>query len=519
MKRAAFLSRAVAWLDLPRTVFCVLGAWIFYSLVLADPDYFWHLKAGEYLATQGFPAGDPFSYTFAGQPWTLHEWLFELVLYLAFAQLGVAGVKAFTAVLAVTALYIAYATAARVLQGSTLALALTVVLFLFQTVGIAPRPQLVTTICFAALIYLIVGFKYFNDDRRLWLMPPLMIVWVNAHGGFIAGIALLGIFCALEWTRYLVLRQCDIEPARLVRFTLFALGGVLATAVNPDHVRHWLYPFEVMNLTYAISIIQEWQSPNFQKFQNKLFLGFVFLFFLTYIYRSKRPDLTEVGVPLFFLTAAFVSIRHVPVAAIVLAPFAAIALRDSKLPALYANHLGSGTQLGKREAVLNWAIVAVVGAVVGVASPARQAAEQEVLGMRLPVKAVEFIKANGIEGRMFNEYSAGGYLIYAMYPGHKVFIDGRADVYGDAFLREYMEVYTGGARWSELLARHDIGVLLTPLNAPIRQLLLMRGDFRTAYEDKFHSVLVREPQRAGDAAAFDPPHRHQQQAWTATGPR
>lgn len=499
MKRSAFAW--LGWLDLPRTVFFVLAAWIFYSLVLTDPDYFWHLKAGEYLLAHGLPAGDPFSYTFAGQPWTLHEWLFEIVLYLSWAQWGDYGVKALTATLATSALYLAYAATNRVLQGSTLALVLSVVLIFFQSTGIAPRPQLVTAICCAALVHLIIGFKYFNDDRRLWVIVPLMVIWVNAHGGYIAGITLLALFCGLEWVRRIVLRQTDIARPRLMRFTLFALAGTLATAANPDFIRHWLYPFEVMNLSYAISIIQEWQSPNFQKVQNKLFLAFAFLFFLACIYRTRRPDLTEIALPLFFLTGAFVAIRHVPVAVIVLMPFAAIAIRDSVVPALYARVMGAGAQLGRREVLLNWAVVAVVCALVALGLPARQAAEKEVLSMRLPVKAVEYLKASGIEGRLFNEYSAGGYLIFALFPERKVFIDGRADVYGDPFLREYMELYTGGPRWQEILAKHDIEVLLTPVAAPIRQLLLMRGDFRAAYQDAFHAILVKDPMAPPQAGA------------------
>ena len=100
-------------LDLPHLAFAVLFFWLLFGTQLNDPDYFWHLKAGEYIfANRGLPSGDPFSYTFHGQPWALHEWLFEVALYGVFALLGPGGVKLLTAVLGMLSLYIVFRAAA-----------------------------------------------------------------------------------------------------------------------------------------------------------------------------------------------------------------------------------------------------------------------------------------------------------------------------------------------------------------------------------------------------------------------
>src|SRR5262245_46053947 len=76
-------------LDLPRMVFAVLFFWLLFTVGLNDPDYFWHLKTGEYIvAHMSVPSGDPFSYTFQGRPWAPSEWLFEVCLYGVFTLLG-----------------------------------------------------------------------------------------------------------------------------------------------------------------------------------------------------------------------------------------------------------------------------------------------------------------------------------------------------------------------------------------------------------------------------------------------
>ena len=162
-------------LDLPHLAFAVLFFWLFFRTELTDPDYFWHLKAGEYIVNHlALPAGDPFSWTFQGKPWALHEWLFEVGLYAMFALLGGTGVKLLTACLGMLATYIVYRAAHRLLGASTLALALAIAFLLVQAGGFAPRPQLVTYVLFAALVHLLVAFKYFGEDRRLWVIPALM---------------------------------------------------------------------------------------------------------------------------------------------------------------------------------------------------------------------------------------------------------------------------------------------------------------------------------------------------------
>jgi hypothetical protein len=147
--------------------------------------------------------------------------------------------------------------------------------------------------------------------------------------------------------------------------------------------------------------------------------------------------------------------------------------------------------LGGKEALLNWLVAGVVVFLqFSHLSGARADAGREA-SARLPTGAADYVAAQRIGGRMFNRYNDGGYLIYRLAPQARVVVDGRADVYGDQFLKDYMHVYDGGADWQARFERLAVDFAVLPLDAPIRQLLLAQGRFREVYRDKHFSVLRR----------------------------
>ncbi len=211
--------------------------------------------------------------------------------------------------------------------------------------------------CFAACLYCLIDFKYFQRDRWLRALPVLMVPWVNSHAGYLAGIALFILFALSEWLMYLVGKYADpVYRNRLLVLSLIGVLAVLATLANPYFIDHWIYPFQVMNMDVAIASIAEWQSPNFQQLGLKLYLILALGSLIAWMYRGTGPGLTEIALPVFFIVAGFVSVRHIPLAALALIPFGAVATREGAYASLYARWLNSGRQLGAREYLLNWAI-------------------------------------------------------------------------------------------------------------------------------------------------------------------
>ncbi|MGH8613613.1 MAG: hypothetical protein ACREYF_16755, partial [Gammaproteobacteria bacterium] len=273
---------------------------------------------------------------------------------------------------------------------------------------------------------------------------------------------------------------------------------VLATTVNPYFVEHWLYPFQVLNMDLAASVISEWQSPNFHQFIFKVYLVLALAFLVLTAYRRTKPDLTEIVLPVAFILMAFVSRRHIPLAALALIPFSAAALRDTRLPLLYRESAGRGKDLGAREYLINWAALGAVAVALVLRYPVKHAEAAAAMDERLPVKAVEFIQGAGIEGRMFNEFGFGGYLIQQLYPAQRVFIYGVPDVFGDEFLKRYLDIYNGAPAWEQAFDEYRIDYVLVRRKAPLRQILLARGDLKLVYDDEHNSVLVKDIPRFRD---------------------
>lgn len=509
---APTLMAVIALLDKTRLILCLIFLLVLASLPLVDPDYFWHLKTGEYIvANRALPSGDIFSYTRLGQQWTLHEWLFEVLLYGVFSAWGTVGVKLLTAALLIVPLGLLIAIAQRISRHAGAAMGVAMLSLIPLLGGISPRPQLLTYALFTVYLSGLLSFKYCQAKISLFIMPALMIVWVNAHGGFAIGIALLGLFTACEWLTYWMAGADDpVQRRRLLRLTTAGIATVLASLASPGLFSHWLYPFQVLGMT-ANQVISEWQSPNFRDLGNTAYLLLVLVFFAAYAYAGRRPDATELIVPCCFMFAGFLASRHTPLAALALTPFTARALASGAIPAIAAawersrlarwyRKRGLARELGRTEFALNWLVLLAVLAVLASYAPTFQAREQARAKQVLPIGAADFVLAHGITGKMFNNYDNGGYLIYRLAPARKVLIDGRADVYGDQFIADFLDIYNGRANWKEKFDKLAIDYAILGKDAPIRQLLKADPAFKEVFFDQHFSVLLRNP-AARDSAA------------------
>jgi hypothetical protein len=485
-------------------------------LPLTDPDYFWHLKTGEYIvAHAALPSGDVFSFTRTGQTWVLHEWLFEVLLYAASAAFGDTGVRALAATLIMAALALSFTTARRLGGAAAAWVPLIVGTFSFAA-SMTPRPQLLTYACFALYLAVLLRFKYERATRPLLVLPLAMVIWVNAHAAYAVGIALMLVFTACEWLVWTCRPARDpAEKRQLVRLTQASCLVVLASLANPGLFERWVYPVQVLGMEVN-RFIQEWLSPNFHQSNEQAYLLLALLFFVSIAYGTRKPDLTELALPLLFIVAGCISRRHVPLAVLTLVPFTALALARGPLTAAnafvrslhpvrwYMARRSVGKELGNVEYALNWLLAGVI--VLGL--PAYAHSEQAKAGShpgRILVKdAAAFIAAQGLRGNVFNEYGDGGYLIYRLAPHAKVAVDGRADMYGDQFIKEYLSIYQGAADWQAKFERLAVDLAVLPFDAPIRQLLLENGSFRELYRDKHYSVLQRATARAPSRLAARP---------------
>ena len=115
--------------------------------------------------------------------------------------------------------------------------------------------------------------------------------------------------------------------------------------------------------------------------------------------------------------------------------------------------------------------------------------------IRYPVAAVNYLQTQQPRGPIYNQYGWGGYLINRLYPNYRVYIDGRADVYGDAFMTETMRVYDGHSGWREPLDRLSVGTVLIAPDAPLASLLRNDSEWNKVYEDRQAVIFSRNEMR------------------------
>src|SRR5260221_4688846 len=182
-----------------------LAALILFILLFAlavripvDTDTWWHLRSGEYILHHGsVPLTDPFSLTRFGQPWVDHSWGSQVFVYSIYkwyggtgqpGDSGIVGLALYTALLATGGMLLVY----RACEGTVYLRAFVIVLAAATAaVFWAARPQMMSFYLSAVILYLLYLYKRQHIDR-LWVIPLLMVLWVNLHAGFSIGFLLLG---------------------------------------------------------------------------------------------------------------------------------------------------------------------------------------------------------------------------------------------------------------------------------------------------------------------------------------
>jgi hypothetical protein len=141
---------------------------------------------------------------------------------------------------------------------------------------------------------------------------------------------------------------------------------------------------------------------------------------------------------------------------------------------------------------LNWFLLLIILS-AGSFKVALALKENESLQRRIfPVAAVDYIEQQDLRGNIYNLYQWGGYLIWRLYPKEDVFIDGRADVYGDKFIEEYLEVYRVRKGWRDVLERYNVNSIIIEKDSTFATLLAESPDWQQVYADELAVVFIRK---------------------------
>lgn len=451
----------------------VYATLLFAPQILNDGDTYWHLAAGEWMLAHGqVLQADPFSFTFTGRPWTTHEWLSEILMGLAFRAAGWGGVMALTA----AAAGLAAALVSGFLRPRLGLIPLTITLLLGLAClapGLLARPHV---LAFPALAAWTIALLKARDEGRApsLLLLPLMTVWANLHGSFVLGLALIGPF-ALE-----ALIEGRARPWPVIRaWGVFGLGALAAAAVTPHGVHGLIFPFQLMGMSTAPSI-DEWRSLDFSTPQ-PLEFGLMALLLVGFSRGLKVPPL-RLLVLLGLLHMSLQHGRHAMVLGLLAPLLLADPLRQVTRP----------PEPAPPPASLSVGLVAAL--LIGLTAGRMAAQPTRTDALTTPAAALAAVPAGLARQPVLNEYGFGGYLIFS---GVRPFIDGRADMYGDDFIRRYDAAVSGDpAALAETLQRHGVRwTILHPGNRAVPVLDRMDG-WRRLHADAYAVVHVKDAPQA-----------------------
>lgn len=465
----------------------VLGSALF-NAVLADPDTYWHIATGRWILEHGsVPQNDVFSHSMPGAAWTAHEWLSELVLTGVYQVAGWPGLGVVVALFfAGTLAYVMRFLLAR--MEPVHALLFTTFTASMLMPHLLARPHVLVWPLLAVWVGTLVNAGEHGRNPPWWLLS-LMMLWANLHGSFTLGLA-LGAALALD---AVLTGPAGQRRAAARRWAGFVGLSVAAAMVTPHGWQGLWHPVQMMSMTVALDVIAEWRSPNFHKPQ-MLELWLMLMLAIAGAGRMRLPWLRLLLV-LGLTHLALKHQRHVEILGLV-TPF----LIASPLAARWRATKGSGQDAESLDRIFrSLAAPAQPGAIAAAAllgtlligMVLQRSAHYAPTAAGRPEAAVQAAVRAGAAGPVLNSYNFGGYLIYNGVP---VFIDGRADMYGDALLKRYLDALN--LRETEdlplLLKDYRIGWTLLEPGTPALALLDRLPGWRRVYADTVAVAHVRD---------------------------
>ena len=445
-------------------LFALVAVGSFIALTPTPPnDFWWHLKAGELVATEGIPRTNRFSWTQpADTPYVYATWLGEWLFYVLYRAGGL-GLVVFARNMLGLAGFSLVALEARRRSGSWRLAALAALLAAAMSINnLIIRTQNWSWIP-VGLYALVLGAYVAGQvrARALAVLPLVMMFWVNAHGAFVVGLALIGVYAAGETLRRLVGQQGALswQHVRLLYGALFAT--LAATLANPLGFGIFGYVRDLLTDPPSQGLITEWQPPTPHNLAGFFFYASILALVAAFAYTRRRPTITEVLLTIAFMWQAWNGVRYVMWFGMVIMPILVQCFTQFKT-----------THRAPRPNSLNVVLAGLLVALFVAVQPpfkpllplppeyralfAELPGAPQAFSAATPVAATEWLRAHAPPGmRLFNEMGYGSYIDWALYPQAQSFIDPRVELFPLQQWQDYVAI-TEARDYNTLLAKYGV---------------------------------------------------------------
>ncbi|MCE2926646.1 MAG: hypothetical protein LW823_03240 [Rickettsiales bacterium] len=464
--------------------------------MFGDSDVLWHIAAGDLIRQLGHvPLSDPFSFTAGDYRWLNMAWLWDAVFSYAYEKLGWHGPVALNAIIIASVYAVVFAHSLLRCSNNLIPIVLCLLGLLLILDGLL-RPLQITTLM-TAIWMLLLGIVARNEAQLKWLaiLPLLMLIWVNCHGGFVVGGVLLVAFFA----------QSLYEKNKKLSKALFITG--LATGVamlcNPYGLQIIEAVWRPMT-TDANRFISEWQPMSLSR--DQLFYHALAVAFILTVPRNKTLPILgcERWLAYFWLLMAVTSIRHMNVFSVIALPIVACALETYFKPKNQAANAKATAMIDmvfawlNRRAVAMASLISCLALSVWLVSPLGAAAYQTKIKLPTLASEIAFIKENHPEARLLTYFNLASFVIFETRGEVLVFADPRTDTaIPPAVMQDYTRFELQEKGWEDMFDRYKLdGVMLpndkqSPTATPLLDRFRHRHDWVLAYEGPLANIYLR----------------------------
>ena len=418
---------------------------------IVDSDLWCHFKTGEYILKNfNIPQTDIFSYTLENQPWVDHEWLSQVIFYGIFAKFGWLGVNILkTAVIALCFLMTLFFIFGKYKKLVYAIFFIVISIFAFGYRSFA-RPEIFS------YLFLCLFFYALESEEKIYLLPIFQILWVNLHGYFILGPALIFLYCIGS----LILR--DFKKVK--RLGLILGFTCLACFISPYFYKGAIYPIKILiGIFYQqkayMQDVRELMMPTSASFGRYVFFWILaILSSITFLINLKKARMQHILIFMGSFAASYAAVRNMPVFIFMAMPLAAINLNEAGLTKNIVDKKYYGALL----------LVILAGAYFFISNgyyeftkqSAFRKTESGMTELLTPKKACDFLERGNIKGRIFNSIDFGHYIAYRFYPEKRVFIDVRTELYKNDFYQLYKRAQNYPREWKSLQEKYHFNIAL-----------------------------------------------------------
>ena len=436
------------------------------SFFQMDPDYLWHIKAGEYMIQHGLLTKDVFSWSVVSKYWISHEWLFEVFIYGLKVIFGKLHLFIYCFTFMTLLLLSIYHGNKEHLNKNLL---FTIIWFscsLILTFCMQGRPQLISNVLLSFTIYFLYDLYKNKDSKKIYFVPLITILWANVHGGssnLPYLLCFIFMITGLFQFKFSKIEANKMSKIQLKKYFLVGILSMIAVCINLHGFKMFTYPYENMMDSTMLQNIAEWRNTSLSEWSHYIYFGLLLFIICIFLFSKKKIEFMDFILLGLCTYLGLKSIRFWFYTYIIMSYVVFYYIEKRRED--------KGTRFG---IVFLSCLIICLFALRGntILSPKYQYILNE--------KDISFIKEQK-PLRLYNMYNYGGDLVYNSIP---VFIDGRADLYGKYNYKDYLDISTLDGDYVSLIEKYDFDYFLVDSKYPIATYLKYNDEYEKIYHRK-----------------------------------